>query len=104
MPRLFFPISHAPETSAEMKGFPKSIRIRARVCRRAGNAFGTRQRPAQSISSTLWGHDPRPVYPWGLVPDMLVMPAFELSDPMLFFVLMKAYDAVLNRHRANPTP
>jgi hypothetical protein len=32
------------------------------------------------------------------VPDVLVMPAFKLSNPMLFFVLMKAYDAALKSY------
>jgi hypothetical protein len=32
------------------------------------------------------------------MPHVLIVPAFELSDPMLLFVLMKANDAALNSH------
>jgi hypothetical protein len=35
------------------------------------------------------------------VPDVLVMPAFKLSNPMFFFVLMKADDAAFDSHHAN---
>jgi len=39
---------------------------------------------------------PRPVCPRRIVAHMLVVPAFELGDPMTLLVLMKADDSLVH--------
>jgi hypothetical protein len=73
-----------------------ALLLRAAIWRRACVAFGTRQHAADGVGPTIYGDDPRPVAPWGMMPDMLVVAALELSHPVLLIVLMEADNAALH--------
>jgi hypothetical protein len=70
--------------------------IRAAVWRRACVACDTRQHAADGVGPALGRDDPRPVAPWGIMPDMLVVAALERSHPVLRIVLMEADNAALH--------
>jgi hypothetical protein len=73
-----------------------TLLLRAEVCRRACVAFGTRQQAADGFGPAICSDDPRPVAPWWIMPDMLVVAALELSYPVLLIVLMEADNAALH--------
>ena len=50
-------------------------------------------------SAALLVRDPGAIHPRGLMPDMLVVPALELGDPVLFIVQMIADDFLLHAGR-----
>ena len=50
----------------------------------------------ENTVSTFGRCSPRPVRPWRIVAHMLVVPAFEFSDPMMLFVSMKADDSLVH--------
>jgi hypothetical protein len=73
-----------------------ALDLRAAIWRRACVAFGTRQHAADGVGPALGRDDPRPVAPWWMMPDMLIVAALELSDPVLLIVLMEADNAALH--------
>jgi len=52
--------------------------------------------------SALGRHRPRTIHPRRVMADMLVMPAFELGDPMLLGILKESNDALVHEPRATP--
>ena len=77
-----------------------ALLLRAAIWRRACVAFGTRQQAAEGFGPAIGSDDPRPVAPWWMMPDMLMVAALELSHPVLLLVLVKSSDAALH---AGPT-
>ena len=73
-----------------------ALLLRAAIWRRACVAFGTRQQAADGFGPAICSDDPRPVAPWWIMPDMLVVAALELSYPVLLIVLMEADNAALH--------
>ena len=73
-----------------------ALPLRAAICRRACVAFGTRQQAVDGFGPAICSDDPRPVAPWWIMPDMLVVAALELSYPVLLIVLMEADNAALH--------
>lgn len=68
----------------------------AAIWRRACVAFDTRPQVADGFGPALCSDDPRPVAPWWMMPDMLVVAAVKLSHPVLLIVLMEADNAALH--------
>jgi hypothetical protein len=68
----------------------------AAIWRRVCVAFGTRQQAADDFGPAIGRDDPRPVAPWWMMPDMLVVATLELSHPVLLIVLMEADNAALH--------
>jgi len=68
----------------------------AAIWRLACVAFDTRQQAAEGFRPAIYGDDPRPVAPWWIMPDVLVMAAIQLSHPVLLIVLMEADNAALH--------
>jgi len=60
-------------------------------------ALNAQQLLPDKSPSTCLGHHPRPVLPRRIVAHVLGVPALEIGDPMLFFVLMESDDAAWNR-------
>jgi hypothetical protein len=68
----------------------------AAIRRRTCVAFNTRQQATEGFGPAIYRDDPRPVAPWWMMPDMLVVAALELSHPVLLIVLMEADNAALH--------
>jgi hypothetical protein len=73
-----------------------SMLLGAAVWRRACVAFDPRQQAAEGFRPAIGSDDPRPVAPWWMMPDMLVVATLELSHPVLLIVLMKADNVALH--------
>jgi hypothetical protein len=58
--------------------------------------LATREYLAQGRTATRSRDDPGTIGPRWIVSHMLVVPAFELSNPVLLVVLVKADDALLH--------
>ena len=70
--------------------------LRAAIRRLACVAFDTRQPAADGFGPAIRSDDPRPVAPWWVMPNMLVMATLKLSHPVLLIVLMEANNAALH--------
>ena len=58
----------------------------------------------QVAVSALGRSDPRAVYPWRHVPDMLIVSTFEFGNPVLLFVLVESDDTLLHAAYSIVTP
>ncbi len=54
------------------------------------------QHLSEACAASLVGEHPRSHLPWWVVPDVLVMAAGQLRDPVALIVLMKACDRLLH--------
>lgn len=66
------------------------------IRRSAGVAFLAVERPAEHSVAALWGDHPGAIDPRWFVAHMLIMPAFELGDPVPLVVPMKTDDVLLH--------
>src|SRR5438477_9197920 len=62
------------------------------VARRTLVALSASQHTAKGTVPTFGCRDPRTIDPWWVMPDVLVVAAFELSNPVVLLILMKAND------------
>jgi hypothetical protein len=69
-----------------------------RIGRRASAAFRALQHLANHRRSTLGRNHPRPTDPRGIVPNVLIVTAFELCYPITGVVQMKADDPTRDPH------
>jgi len=57
----------------------------------------TKRMPDES-RATFLRDNPRPIHPRRIVPNMLRVSAFQLSDPIALFILAKAHDFAIHRN------
>lgn len=63
------------------------------IRRRAGIALLALEHAADRLRPSCRSNDPGAIGPWRVVPHMLVVPAFQLSYPMPFIILVKTDDS-----------
>jgi hypothetical protein len=68
----------------------RTVRRRAFIALFAGESLSEKRAPP------LGGHHPRTVHPRRIMPDVLVVPAFEFGHPLLLVVLMKTGDSLVH--------
>jgi hypothetical protein len=66
------------------------------VTRRTLIALFTWKRLPQHAAATLCRGSPRPIDPRRIVPDMLVVPTFKFSNPVLLIILMEVDDPFIH--------